>query len=67
LPRRRKLHGKKLDPILSARTPAEQRRLLRTPHRALSTTVDPHALQEPVSLYALGIPPAQYDELSPGD
>ncbi len=59
-----KLHGKKLEPILSARTPAEQRRLF---ERHIAPLFDYKSIKmlskSPVSLYALGIPPAQYDEL----
>lgn len=59
-----KLHGKKLEPILSARTPAEQRTLF---ERHIAPLFDSKSIQflskSPVSLYALGIPPAQYDEL----
>jgi len=59
-----KLHGKKLEPILLARTPAEQRRLF---ERHIAPLFDYKSIKmlskSPVSLYALGIPPAQYDEL----
>src|SRR5476649_471123 len=59
-----KLHGKKLEPILTARTPAEQRRLF---ERHIAPLFDYKSIKllskSPVSLYALGIPPAQYDEL----
>ncbi len=59
-----KLHGKKLEPILSARTPEEQRRLF---ERDIAPLFDYKSIKllskSPVSLYALGIPPAQYDEL----
>ncbi|MGZ5827332.1 MAG: DUF3419 family protein [Rhizomicrobium sp.] len=59
-----KLHGKKLEPILAARTPAEQRRLF---ERHIAPLFDYKSIRmlskSPVSLYALGIPPAQYDEL----
>jgi S-adenosylmethionine-diacylglycerol 3-amino-3-carboxypropyl transferase len=62
-----KLHGKKLDPILSARTPEEQRRLF---ERHIAPLFDSRSVRflskSPVSLYALGIPPAQYDELVSG-
>ncbi|HEV2650456.1 MAG TPA: DUF3419 family protein [Rhizomicrobium sp.] len=62
-----KLHGKKLDPILSARTPEEQRRLF---ERHIAPLFDSKSIRflskSPVSLYALGIPPAQYDELVSG-
>jgi S-adenosylmethionine-diacylglycerol 3-amino-3-carboxypropyl transferase len=59
-----KLHGKKLEPILAARTPEEQRRLF---ERHIAPLFDYKSIKllskSPVSLYALGIPPAQYDEL----
>jgi S-adenosylmethionine-diacylglycerol 3-amino-3-carboxypropyl transferase len=59
-----KLHGKKLEPILSAKTPEEQRRLF---ERDIAPLFDYKSIKllskSPVSLYALGIPPAQYDEL----
>jgi len=59
-----KLHGKKLEPILAARTPSEQRRLF---ERHIAPLFDYKSIRmlskSPVSLYALGIPPAQYDEL----
>ena len=59
-----KLHGKKLEPILAARTPEEQRRLF---ERDIAPLFDYKSIRllskSPVSLYALGIPPAQYDEL----
>jgi S-adenosylmethionine-diacylglycerol 3-amino-3-carboxypropyl transferase len=59
-----KLHGKKLEPILSARTPEEQRRLF---ERDIAPLFDYKSIKllskSPISLYALGIPPAQYDEL----
>jgi S-adenosylmethionine-diacylglycerol 3-amino-3-carboxypropyl transferase len=59
-----KLHGKKLEPILAAKTPEEQRRLF---ERDIAPLFDYKSIRllskSPVSLYALGIPPAQYDEL----
>jgi S-adenosylmethionine-diacylglycerol 3-amino-3-carboxypropyl transferase len=59
-----KLHGKRLDGILAARTPAEQRRAF---DRIIAPLFDYKSVKllskSPVSLYALGIPPAQYDEL----
>jgi S-adenosylmethionine-diacylglycerol 3-amino-3-carboxypropyl transferase len=62
-----KLHGKKLDGILSARTPAEQRSAF---ERIIAPLFDVKSVRllskSPVSLYALGIPPAQYDELVAG-
>jgi len=51
-------------PILAARTPDEQRRLF---ERHIAPLFDYKSIKmlskSPVSLYALGIPPAQYDEL----
>ena len=51
------------EPILSARTPEEQRRLF---ERDIAPLFDYKSIRllskSPVSLYALGIPPAQYDE-----
>ena len=59
-----KLHGKKLEPILSAKTPEEQRRLFERDIAPLFEFKSIKLLSKsPVSLYALGIPPAQYDEL----
>jgi len=59
-----KLHGKKLEPILQARTPDEQRRLFERDIAPLFEFKSIKLLSKsPVSLYALGIPPAQYDEL----
>ena len=59
-----KLHGKKLEPILAARTPEEQRRLFERDIAPLFNYKSIKLLSKsPVSLYALGIPPAQYDEL----
>jgi S-adenosylmethionine-diacylglycerol 3-amino-3-carboxypropyl transferase len=59
-----KLHGKKLEPILSARSRAEQRTMF---ERHIAPLFDSKSVRmlskSPVSLYALGIPPAQYDEL----
>lgn len=59
-----RLHGKRLDGILSARTPAEQRTAF---ERTIAPLFDYKSIQflskSPISLYALGIPPAQYDEL----
>jgi S-adenosylmethionine-diacylglycerol 3-amino-3-carboxypropyl transferase len=59
-----RLHGKKLDRIVAARTPAEQRALF---ERTIAPLFDYKSIKllskTPVSLYALGIPPAQYDEL----
>ncbi|MDE2183437.1 MAG: DUF3419 family protein [Alphaproteobacteria bacterium] len=62
-----KLHGKKLEHILQARTPAEQRAAF---DRLIAPLFDYKSVRllskSPVSLYALGIPPAQYDELVAG-
>jgi S-adenosylmethionine-diacylglycerol 3-amino-3-carboxypropyl transferase len=59
-----KLHGKNLEPILAARSRAEQRTLY---ERHIAPLFDYKSIQllskSPISLYALGIPPAQYDEL----
>jgi S-adenosylmethionine-diacylglycerol 3-amino-3-carboxypropyl transferase len=59
-----KLHGKKLERILDARTPAEQRAAF---ERLIAPLFDNASVRllakSPISLYALGIPPAQYDEL----
>jgi S-adenosylmethionine-diacylglycerol 3-amino-3-carboxypropyl transferase len=59
-----RLHGKKLDVILKARTPAEQRALF---NRTIAPLFDYKSIKllskSPISLYALGIPPAQYEEL----
>ena len=59
-----RLHGKRLDGILSARTPAEQRVAF---EKTIAPLFDYKSIQflskSPISLYALGIPPAQYDEL----
>lgn len=59
-----RLHGKKLDVLLGARTQAEQRSLY---ERTIAPLFDYKSIRflskSPISLYALGIPPAQYDEL----
>ena len=59
-----KLHGKRLDEMLEARTPEEQREAF---ERIIAPLFDYKSVKllskSPVSLYALGIPPAQYDEL----
>jgi len=59
-----RLHGMKLEPILAARSPEEQRRLF---ERHIAPMFDYKSIRmlskSPISLYALGIPPAQYDEL----
>lgn len=59
-----KLHGKKLEHMLEARTPAEQRAAFDRLIAPLFNNPSIRLLSKsPVSLYALGIPPAQYDEL----
>jgi S-adenosylmethionine-diacylglycerol 3-amino-3-carboxypropyl transferase len=59
-----RLHGKRLSEIVSARSPAEQRVLF---DRVIAPLFDYKSIRllskSPVSLYALGIPPNQYDEL----
>jgi S-adenosylmethionine-diacylglycerol 3-amino-3-carboxypropyl transferase len=59
-----KLSGKRLEEIVEAKTPAEQREAF---DRVIAPLLDHKAVRllskSPVSLYALGIPPAQYDEL----
>jgi S-adenosylmethionine-diacylglycerol 3-amino-3-carboxypropyl transferase len=59
-----KLHGKRLEHMLEARTPAEQRAAF---DRLIAPLFNHRSIRllskSPVSLYALGIPPAQYDEL----
>jgi S-adenosylmethionine-diacylglycerol 3-amino-3-carboxypropyl transferase len=59
-----KLNGKRLEEIVEAKTPAEQRAAF---DRIIAPMLDNKAIKllskSPVSLYALGIPPAQYDEL----
>ena len=60
-----KLHGKRLDGMLEARTPAEQRAAFERLIAPLFNNKSIRLLSKsPVSLYALGIPPAQYDELA---
>jgi len=59
-----KLHGKRLESMLEARTPAEQRAAFERLIAPLFEYPSVRLLSKsPVSLYALGIPPAQYDEL----
>jgi len=59
-----RMHGKRLEDILSARTPEEQRILF---DRTIAPLFDNRLVRflsrMPVSYYGLGIPPAQYDEL----
>ena len=62
-----KLHGKKLEHILLARSLTEQRAAF---ERLIAPLFDYKSIRllskSPISLYALGIPPAQYDELVSG-
>ena len=62
-----KIQGKRLEEIIEAKTPAEQRAAF---DRIIAPMLENKAIQmlskSPVSLYALGIPPAQYDELVAG-
>jgi S-adenosylmethionine-diacylglycerol 3-amino-3-carboxypropyl transferase len=59
-----RLHGKRLDDILSAKTPEEQRQLFdRTIAPLFDNKLVRFLSRMPVSYYGLGIPPAQYDEL----
>jgi S-adenosylmethionine-diacylglycerol 3-amino-3-carboxypropyl transferase len=62
-----RLYGKRLDEMLSARTEIEQRQVF---ERTVAPLFDYKSVRllskSPVSLYALGIPPAQYDELVSG-
>ena len=59
-----RLHGKKLGVLLNARTLAEQRAAF---ERTIAPLFDYKSIKflskSPISLYALGIPPAQYEEL----
>jgi S-adenosylmethionine-diacylglycerol 3-amino-3-carboxypropyl transferase len=59
-----RLHGKKLDTLLDAKNSGEQRAAFDT---LIAPLFDSAAIRliskSPVSLYALGIPPAQYDAL----
>ena len=59
-----RLNGKRLEEIVEATTPQEQRAAF---DRIIAPILDNKAIKllskSPVSLYALGIPPAQYDEL----
>lgn len=59
-----RLHGKKLEDILAAKTAAEQRLLFEQIVAPLFESMPVRLISKsPVSLYALGIPPAQYDAL----
>jgi S-adenosylmethionine-diacylglycerol 3-amino-3-carboxypropyl transferase len=59
-----KLHGKRLDGIVTAKNKEEQRAEF---ERSIAPLFDSPSIRllskSPISLYALGIPPAQYDEL----
>jgi S-adenosylmethionine-diacylglycerol 3-amino-3-carboxypropyl transferase len=59
-----RLNGKRLEDIVEAKTPAEQRAAF---DRIVVPMLENKAIRmlskSPVSFYALGIPPAQYDEL----
>lgn len=60
-----KLHGIRLEGMLDAKTPAEQRAAFDRLIAPLFNNRSVRLLSKsPVSLYALGIPPAQYDELA---
>jgi S-adenosylmethionine-diacylglycerol 3-amino-3-carboxypropyl transferase len=59
-----RLHGKRLEGLVTARTPDEQRAHFESTIAPLFNYRSIRMLsRSPVSLYALGIPPAQYDEL----
>ena len=59
-----RLHGKRLEGVLTARTAEEQRAHFESTIAPLFDYKSIRFLSRtPVSLYALGIPPAQYDEL----
>jgi S-adenosylmethionine-diacylglycerol 3-amino-3-carboxypropyl transferase len=59
-----RLHGKKLGKVLDARTIEEQRQAFDCHIAPLFDYKSVRLLSKsPISLYALGIPPAQYDEL----
>ncbi len=59
-----RLHGKNLGGMVTAQTPAAQRAEF---ERSIAPLFDSKSIKllsrSPISLYALGIPPAQYDEL----
>ncbi|MCE9524180.1 MAG: DUF3419 family protein [Alphaproteobacteria bacterium] len=60
-----RFHGKRLNDMLTARTPEEQRAIFNRTIAPLFDSAFVKALSKlPVSFYALGIPPAQYDELN---
>ncbi|MGZ5927763.1 MAG: DUF3419 family protein, partial [Rhizomicrobium sp.] len=59
-----RLHGKKLEDILEAKTPREQRDVFDQVVAPLFDSAPVRFISKsPLSLYALGIPPAQYDAL----
>ena len=59
-----RMHGKQLNEMLKAKSPAEQRAIFDRVIAPLFESRLVKALSKmPVSFYALGIPPAQYDEL----
>ena len=59
-----KLHGKNLEALLDAKTPREQRELFDQIVAPLFESAPIKLMSKsPISLYALGIPPAQYDAL----
>ena len=60
-----RFHGKRLNDMLTARTPEEQRAIFNRTIAPLFDSALVRALSKmPVSFYALGIPPAQYEELN---
>jgi S-adenosylmethionine-diacylglycerol 3-amino-3-carboxypropyl transferase len=60
-----RMHGKQLNEMLKAKTVAEQRAIFDRTIAPLFDSKLVKALSKmPVSFYALGIPPAQYDELA---
>jgi S-adenosylmethionine-diacylglycerol 3-amino-3-carboxypropyl transferase len=59
-----RLHGKKLEDLLDAKNPREQRELFNQIVAPLFESAPIKLMSKsPISLYALGIPPAQYDAL----
>lgn len=60
-----RFHGKRLNEMLTARNPEEQRAIFNRTIAPLFDSALVRALSKmPVSFYALGIPPAQYEELN---
>ena len=60
-----RLHGKQLNDMLKAKSPAEQRAIFERTISPLFDSKFVKALSKmPVSFYALGIPPAQFEELN---